>query len=123
MLPKAYPWRVLAGILVALGFGIQILGVFTNVTPHYAEAFADSADPNDESRYAMVHYDIMQSPLVGAWHRAQRKEWDSLAIFRLSETGLPSRWSNGIVLGIGIIFGLSLSIIVQEITTHEQAKI
>lgn len=113
-LPKLWQWRWIATILFLIGFGIQVLGVFTNVTSHYAAAFADTPDHDDKTHYAMIHYDLTWSPLYGAWQQANQNVWEYRGLFRLQESGLKGNWSGGLPLGIGVIFGISIAILWQE---------
>lgn len=114
-IPRALKWRGLGVLLFVVGFAIQILGTFTVVNWTYARAFAGSSDPDDESRYAMVHYDFAQTPLAGAWQQVHAGKWQPQALFKLQTTGLPGNWSGGMPLVLGIIFGASLMTFLYEL--------
>lgn len=91
LIPLHRKWASLMLVVCVLGMIVQILGTFTDVTPHYAKVFGDN-NPDDETRYAMVHYSPAHSPLIGAWQRASIGKWEIPAIFRLETTGLPGNW-------------------------------
>ncbi|MBZ0315760.1 MAG: hypothetical protein K8L91_05015 [Anaerolineae bacterium] len=112
MLPRHRIWASLMLVMCVLGVIVQILGAFTYVTPHYAKVFGDN-NPDDETRYAMVHYSPAHSPLVGAWRRASIGKWETPAIFRLETTGLPGDWLRVIHSSVIIIWLLSSGWIVR----------
>ncbi len=112
MLPRHRNWASLMLVVCVLGVIVQILGAFTDVTPHYAKVFGDN-NPDDETRYAMVHYSPAHSPLVGAWRRASLSKWETPAIFRLETTGLPGDWLRVIHSSVIIIWLLSSGWIVR----------
>lgn len=112
MLPASRSWASLLLVVCVLGVIVQILGTFTDVTPHYAKVFGDN-NPDDETRYAMVHYSPAHSPLVGAWRQASIGKWETPAIFRLETTGLPGDWLRVIHSSVIIIWLLSSGWIVR----------
>lgn len=112
MLPPRRNWASLMLVVCVLGVIVQILGTFTDVTPHYAKVFGDN-NPDDETGYAMVHYSPAHSPLVGAWQRASIGKWETPAIFRLETTGLPGNWLRVIHSSVIIIWLLSSGWIVR----------
>lgn len=111
-IPLRRNWASLTLVVCVLGVIVQILGTFTDVTPHYAKVFGDN-NPDDETRYAMVHYSPAHFPLVGAWQRASIGKWETPAIFRLETTGLPGDWLRVIHSSVIIIWLLSSSWIVR----------
>ncbi|MCQ3929066.1 MAG: hypothetical protein DPW16_01285 [Chloroflexi bacterium] len=112
MIPLRRKWASLMLGMCVLGVIVQVLGTFTDVTPHYAKVFGDN-HPDDETRYAMVHYSPAHSPLVGAWQRASIGKWETPAIFRLETTGLPGDWLRVIHSSVIIIWLLSSGWIVR----------
>jgi hypothetical protein len=93
MVPERRSWRVVAGALVVLGVGVQLLGVLTDVTPHYREVVGA-----DESRVRLVNFAPRYAPLVGAARRLLRGQTEPLAVFHLKGMGLPPTWSIGVPL-------------------------
>ncbi|MBI5929324.1 MAG: hypothetical protein HY862_08455 [Chloroflexi bacterium] len=113
-IPTHPKWASLTLAVCVLGVVVQILGAFTDVTPHYAKVFAGANNPNDETRYAMVHYSPAQSPLVGAWQRAKLGIWENPAIFRLETTGLPGNWMRIIHISVIAMWLISSFGIVRQ---------
>jgi hypothetical protein len=105
--PDTKPWHILAAVIFLLGFGVQIVGTFTNVTPIYATAFEGTDDPDDETRYAMVHYDLSFSPLIAGFKQASKKQWEKQVIFELQTTDLTENWVYGIPQYIHRLFVFS----------------
>ncbi len=99
MMPIPRKWASLLLVVCVLGVIVQILGTFTDVTPHYARVF-EGDNPNDETRYAMVHYSPAHSPISGAWQRATIGKWETPAIFRLETTGLSGDWMRMIHISV-----------------------
>lgn len=101
MLPGQRVWRGIAVALVLAGIVTQAAAVLTDLTPHYA-ALTDTA---------ALHYDPRQIPQAAALRRALDGQTEPLAMFHLSETGLPPTWSIGVPLlllaGL-IVFGVLL---------------
>ncbi len=95
-IPLRRNWASLLLVVCVLGMIVQVLGTFTDVTPHYARVF-EGDNPNDETRYAMVHYSPAHSPIGGA---AIHGKWETPAIFRLETTGLPGDWMRMIHISV-----------------------
>lgn len=95
-IPSQRVWWLAAVMIFLLGIGVQIAGTFTDTNLAYFEAFAGATDPDDETRYAMVHYDLDTSPLAIAWRQAKHDQWETQAIYHLQGTRLKSVWVDGI---------------------------
>lgn len=93
-------------IIFLAGLGVQYLGTFTDTTPAYIEAF-DNADPDDETRYAMVHYQPAKTPLAYAIRRARVGDWQPQAVYNLGHTRLSRAWVSGIPTTINIMLWVS----------------
>jgi hypothetical protein len=104
-LPTAHRWRLAAAILIGLGVGVQILGVLTDVNPHYSAVVG-----GDESRYDLVNFVPQHSPLVGAIFRLAHGQTEPLAMFHLADTGLPATWTSSVPLLLitGLVGGIWL---------------
>lgn len=111
-LPARWFWYGLASILFLAGIGVQILGTFTNSNLLYFEAFAGASDPDDISRYAMVHYDLDYWPLARAWEQARQGHWEKQAIYALDGTDLTAKWADGIPRTVHRMMLVSCSVIV-----------
>ncbi|NDJ75153.1 MAG: hypothetical protein GYB65_02750 [Chloroflexi bacterium] len=107
MLPDRRAWRFAAGVLVALGIGVNALGVLTDVNQHYGAVFNTDSVNSDDDAYRTLHTDPAQSPLVGAAQMVARGETEPLVLFHLKDTGLPPTWSIGapLLLLIGLAWG------------------
>lgn len=110
-LPKKFNWHILATLIFFVGLGVQVVGTFTNVTPIYAKAFEGTDDPDDESRYAMVHYDLSFSPLIAGFKRATKNQWEKQVIYELQATDLTENWVYGVPQNIHRLFTFSVIII------------
>lgn len=110
-LPSGFKWRLVATTIFYLGVGVQIVGTFTNVNHTYADAFEGSSDPDDESRYAVVHYDIDKTPLAAGFKLASAGEWEKHAIYQLHTTDLTADWVERVPRDIHRVFGFSLIVI------------
>ena len=119
-IPATRRWISIVLAVCVIGFGVQILGTFTDITPHYAKIFM--GDPDDETDYAMVHYAPAKSPLVGAFERAQAGQWESPALFKLNSTGLPGDWVDGIRIIIGGLLATSALFLLVSITQKENPQ-
>lgn len=96
VLPKKKFWIALALVIFLLGVGVQLVGTFIDVNPAYQAAFVSGTDPDDESLYAVVHYDIGRSPLLVATKHAWRGQWEIQAIYQLQSTDLTEDWVYGV---------------------------
>jgi hypothetical protein len=101
-LPDRRSWRVLAGIALGVGIGVQLLGVLTDVTVLYSQAAGSG-----ESRYDPLHFAPRHALLIGAVRRLLDGQTEPLAVFHLKGTGLPPTWTIGIplLLVVGVIAG------------------
>ncbi len=109
--PSHIKWRALTIVLFYLGVGVQIIGTFTNSNHAYAAAFEGARNADDESRYAVVHYDIDKTPLVVGLRNARAGQWEKHAIYQLHDTSLTQDWVDGVPRTIHRIFGFSLTAI------------
>jgi hypothetical protein len=91
VLPDGRRWRVLLVALIVAGALIQIAGVFTDLTPHYAVLTVDGV-----TDYAALHTDPRQIAQVAAARRLIHGQTEPLAMFHLKETGLPPTWAVGV---------------------------
>lgn len=89
-LPARRGWWAAALGALALGAGVNILGVFSDPVAHYADVASRCADPA-----GCVAWTVRESPLVGAARRLADGRTEPLALFHLAETGLPRTWSAG----------------------------
>ncbi|MCB9435977.1 MAG: hypothetical protein H6673_03175 [Anaerolineales bacterium] len=97
---------IIFALIFFAGGGVQYLGTFTDTTPAYTEAFAN-ADPDDETRYAMVHYQPTKTPLAYAIRRARVGDWQPQAVYNLGHTHLSKAWVSGIPTTINIMLWVS----------------
>jgi hypothetical protein len=107
-LPETRTWRLLAVVFVGTGIVVQVVGVLTDVTPHYATLFDPAQDyGSDGARYDRVNFAPRHSPLVGGVERLLRGQTEPLAMFHLAGTGLPPTWTVGVplVLILGLLAG------------------
>jgi hypothetical protein len=107
-LPETRAWRLLAVVLIGAGITVQVVGVLTDVTPHYATLFDPAQDfGSDAARYNRVNFAPRHSPLVGGVERLLRGQTEPLAMFHLAGTGLPPTWTAGVplVLILGLLAG------------------
>ncbi|MBN1200269.1 MAG: hypothetical protein JXJ20_00300 [Anaerolineae bacterium] len=102
VLPDRCAWRRAAVGVIALGIGVQLLGVLTDVIPHYADVVGAGT-----SGYKLVHYAPRHTPLAGAIRRLLDGQTEPLALFRLADTGLPPTWAVGVplLLALGLVVG------------------
>ena len=96
VLPQLKKWLLAASLIFFVGIGVQIIGVFTDVNVTYQAVFIDGTDPDDESLYAVVHYDIKRSPFVVGFERGLRGKWENQAIYHLQSTDLTADWVYGV---------------------------
>lgn len=94
------------GLIVAAGVSIQLLGVFTDVTPAYTQVF-EGANANDETRYAMVHYHPAKTPLANAIRQAREGNWQPQAVYNLGHTHLSEGWVSGIPTVVNLMLWVS----------------
>jgi hypothetical protein len=92
-LPDGRRWRVALAMLVAAGIAVQIPGVLTTVIPHYAEVAGSGASGIDR-----IDFVPRDSPLVDAIRRLLHGQTEPLAMFHLSDSGLPPTWTIGVPL-------------------------
>jgi hypothetical protein len=110
-IPPRWSWRAAAILILLAGVGVQLIATFTNTTPAYADAFAGASDPDDETRYAMVHYALDKAPLVAGVRRAWRGQWEDQAIYHLQGTDLTADWVYGVPQAVERGFAISLLVI------------
>ncbi len=91
VLPDGWRWRVALAVLILAGTLIQMTGILTDLTPHYAALTVDG-----ETDYAALHNDPDLIPQLAAARRLVRGQTEPLAVFHLSDTGLPSTWTVGV---------------------------
>lgn len=101
MLPAPRGWRLAAILLVALGVGVQVIGVRVDTTPHFADLEESGAELD------RAKFEPGASPLVWAAGELAGGHTEPLALFALADTGLPPTWSVGVPLlcAIGIALG------------------
>ncbi|MCL4238055.1 MAG: hypothetical protein KJ047_07370 [Anaerolineae bacterium] len=90
VLPARRGWGTAALCALALGVGVNILGVFSDPVAHYAEVATRCADPAP-----CVAWAVREAPLLGAVRLLADGQSEPLALFHLAETGLPRTWSAG----------------------------
>lgn len=105
MLPARRGWRVALIVALALGAGVNALGVLTDPIAPYTEALTQERGEDS------VYWRLESSPLVIAGGRLAAGRTEPLALFHLSGSGLPRAWTvgapllavAGLALGSGII--------------------
>lgn len=95
-LPVNRQWVIMATLIFLVSVGVQVVGTFTNVNPAYSAAFAMVNDPDDAQRYAMVHYDIVQTPLYVGVEHVLNSRFEPQAIYELQSTDLMADWVYGV---------------------------
>jgi len=89
-LPAQRGWWAAALCALALGVGVNILGILSDPVAHYADVASRCADPA-----GCVAWTVREAPLVGAARLLAEGRSEPLALFHLAETGLPGTWSAG----------------------------
>ncbi len=95
-LPRRPVWIAAAVLSFAVGVGVQVVGTFTNMNVVYTDAIQTIQVQDDERVYAMVHYDVVHSPLYVAYLQAQSGDWEPQAIYELQSTDLTADWVYGV---------------------------
>lgn len=89
-LPARRGWWAAALCALALGAGVNILGILSDPVAHYADVASRCADPA-----GCVAWTVREAPLVGAARLLAEGRSEPLALFHLAGTGLPGTWSAG----------------------------
>jgi hypothetical protein len=102
------PWRTrrafaLAAMLIVLGVGMQVLGVWTNVVPHYADVVGA-----DAARYRVANFPPRYAPPLAAIRRVMHGQTEPVALLHLDDTGLPPAWTVGapLVSVLGLVWSV-----------------
>ncbi len=86
VLPAGRGWRAAALMLIAAGIVVQVPGVLTDVTPHFAAADAAGGS---------VDWSLRGAAWADAVARLIQGKTEPLAVFHLRDLGLPPTWIYG----------------------------
>ncbi|MBN1564884.1 MAG: hypothetical protein JXA10_13640, partial [Anaerolineae bacterium] len=78
--------------LLIFGLVIQLLGVLTDVTPHYAAL----TTPDGSTDYAALHIDPREAGIGYAARQVIAGHTEPRALLHLNDTGLPPSWTWGV---------------------------
>ena len=98
VLPAGRSWRAAALLLIAVGIAVQVPGVFTDVTPHFAAVDAAGGS---------VDWSVRDAAWMDAVVRFSHGKTEPLAMFHLRDFGLPLTWVYGVPALL--VIGLSMS--------------
>jgi hypothetical protein len=90
-LPDGRGWRIATALLIGLGVLVQSLGLLV-----------------DHSRYHAPVWSIREMPLIWSIQQVTHGHTEPLALFHLTDTGLPATWTVGVpvLLILGLIYAL-----------------
>jgi hypothetical protein len=90
-LPDGRGWRIATVFLIGLGVLVQSLGLLV-----------------DHSRYHAPAWSIREMPLIWSIRQIANGQTEPLALFHLTDTGLPATWTVGIpvLLILGLIYAI-----------------